>query len=433
MDQWRLERNLLLNAWPVVLAEAEPSQEEGRGHATIQNALQDLALSCTDEAGWVNWLSEVDQHWPLDLEKPKLALSQALGGVLVDAIHLVKTLRERQHGADQIEEVLRGHLGLYGSMGMPRLVVEPGLEDAARLLCEQFRLAGVNVWAHELSRARQRLTELRMALGGLATACSQENGRIGRGTLVLALGGEMRVARVAGNRIDLPSQGMGLARGWCQWRLEHATPEAISEAERAWARSLRTGARGTMARQKAFLSMTQNALRQLAGGLVDRSNAGELALRRYRAASRWIDDLETGPKDEQTLMRGWRKIKTGNRIAWSGLTGSSKEMDLQGTIDNWQWEDRALEAAFWRAPQWQVPAWFQRFLALGADAWPDHMELVRGRTLHEGWAFAFEGLVRDRLGHDSGAARKRASHPLGHEANQMERFFAQYLHDIMSS
>lgn len=434
MESWHNERNLLLNAWPVALVRmgADSGTQQSKDLNTINGALFDLALACTDEAGWLNWLGEVDKHWPLDLEKSRDLLSQALGGILVDSIHLLKRVRlDEHHDASGLEPILRAHLGVPSAVDPPRLSYDPGLEDGAWLLCEQFRLGGVEFWAHEVPRAKQRLTELRLALGALATACGTENARIGRGKLVLVVGADIRVPRVSGNRIDLPATGLGLARGWCQWRLENADDHQILEAERSWARQLPTGVRGTMARQRAFLTMTQNALRQLAGGLVDRSNAGELALRRYRAASRWMDDLGSGPKDSDTLMRGWRKIKTGNRIAWTGLTGNGASEDLQGTIDNWQWEDRALEAAFWRAPQWQVPAWFQRFLALGSDAWPEHMELVRGPLLHQAWAFAFEGMIRNRLGHDSGAAKKRASHPLDHEAHQMERFLTQHLNDAI--
>lgn len=399
---------------------------------TINSALFDLALMCNDEAGWTQWLHNIDKHWNLDLEKPRLTLENSIGRSIVEVIQILK--RARQDNSERWNvtlPLLQKHFGLPSSNEQPRITFDAGTEELGRAICDQFQLAGIEVWANEIPRAKQRLTELQLGLGALATACGQDPIRIGRGRLVLIISSDIRVPRVAGDRIDLPANGMGLARGWCNWRLDQGDDQALIEAERGWARTLHTGARGTMARQQAFLTMTQNALRQFAGGLVDQSAAGELALRRYRAASRWMDDLGSGPKDQDALMRGWRKIKTGNRIAWAGLTANGSSEDLQSTIDNWQWEDRALEAAFWRAPQWHVPAWFQRFLALGSDSWPDHMELVRGQLLRQAWAFAFEGMIRNRLGHDSGVAKKRASHPVGHEAAEMERFITLYLNRVI--
>jgi hypothetical protein len=405
------------------------SAHESQG---IAAALADIALACTDEADWLRWFETIETHWALDLTATRTTLASILGGTLVEAMRLIKWQRGQAVYPAESETALLDHLGLEHWPNRPSLMHDPVAAEHAQALCDQFQLGGLACWGGQLPMARQRLAELQMALNGLAVATGQQNSNIGRGELVIVLGGDTRVARVDGNRLELPEHGQGLARGWCQWRLD-SVQERIGEAEREWRTFVWTGARGQMERQRAFLAMTQQALRALAASLVDRGSAGELALRRYRAAGKWMDDINQGNKDSTTLMRNWRKIKTGNRIAWSGLTGGEHQGDrrLRATIDNWQWEDRALEAAFWRAPQWQVPAWFQRFMALGSESWPENMNEGRGPLLMAAWAFAFEGRVRERLGHDSGAARHRTSHPQGQEAYQMERFFRDHLDPLL--
>lgn len=437
MVDWIKQRNLILSAWPVRLASGVGAGvEQERKNQTVATTLLDMAITCSEEKDWRQWKDTLLQHWPVEQPSVFRQLSEILGPSLTEGLALLldsyQIEKEKGQDPDAAEKFLAicRHFGFSEYPSHPAIIHDPSTQEQARILCEQYHLAGIDIWASLLGQAKSRVDELRMAMSNLALASSQDNSRIGRGHLVVVLAGKVQVPNVSGNRLELPDEEQGLARGWCQWRMEKPTSQSmLGLAEREWTGFLRCGERGKMARQRMFMLMTQHSLRRLAGSLVDRTNAGELALRRYRAASKWMNEATMAQKDNESLLRGWRKVKTGNRIAWTGLASGELGNDpaLRTAIDNWQWEDRILEAAFWRMPQWCVPAWLQRFYALGSESWPEDMDKISGRQLHQAWAFAFEGMIRDKMGYDSSAAKARPSHPVGFEARQMEEFFNQHL------
>lgn len=443
MTDWIKQRNLILNAWPTRLAGKTSSQhDEQRDNQTISDALLDMATVCTEEKHWDEWKDTVLEHWPVEQPSIFQQLGAILGPTLAEGLgtllllHRMKTRGEQIEGEERKLCAVLAHLGYQDWPNRPALIHDPAVQEQARLLCEQYHLSGIDIWSGLLGQAKPRLEELRMALNNFALAIGQENSRVGRGRLGILLGGKIQVSACRSNYIELPQDEQGLARGWCSWRLaDPQSQQYLAQAEREWKGFIWTGERGRMARKRTFMYMTQHSLRNLAGGLVDRSSAGELALRRYRAAGRWMDEATQTQKDDAALLRGWRKVKTGNRIAWTGLTSGElgQDHEIRSAIDNWQWEDRILEAAFWRDPQWDVPVWFQRFLALGSESWPEDMHMVRGDKLHQAWAFAFEGIVRNKMGHDSNTAKSRPSHPTGAEARGMEKFFNEHLSWITRS
>lgn len=442
MIDWNWQRNLIISAWPVRLGTSTHVSEQEKKNLTVASALMDMALVCSDEKEWRNWKDTLLEYWPLEEPTVFSELAATLGPSLAHALLVILSsyIIEKEEGEDpeavsKFNSVCQ-YLGFTSYPSRPAIIHDPTVQEQARLLCEQYHISGIDIWTCLLSQAKNRLDELRIALSNLALASGQETSKIGRGNLVVLLAGKVRVPSVAGKRLELPDNEQGLARGWCQWRMEQPTSQSMLVlAEREWRSFLWCGERGKMARQRMFMVMTQHSLRRIAGSLVDRSSAGELALRRYRAAVKWMEEATNTFKDRETLLRGWRKVKTGNRIAWAGLTSGdmSKDSAVKTAIDNWQWEDRILEAAFWRAPQWDTPVWLQRFYALGAEAWPENMSSIRGRRLHQAWAFAFEGMIRDQLGHDSSTAKARPSHPVEFEAKQMEWFFKEHLNWIIYS
>lgn len=442
MTDWMKQRNLILSAWPTRLGGRDASEmDEEKDNLTISSALLEMAGACVEERDWEEWKDTVLEHWPVEQPSIFKQLGAILGPTLSEGLGIILLSHQRK-GEDgskekNEDEKLRAvckHMGYPDWPARPAVIHDPAVQEQARLLCEQYHLAGIDIWSGLLGQAKHRLEELRMALSNFALAVGQESSRVGRGRLIILLGGKIQVATSSMNYIELPQDEQGLARGWCQWRLsDPQSRQHLARAEREWRQFLWTGERGCMARKRIFMLMTQQSLRNLAGGLVDRSSAGELALRRYRAAGRWMDEATNTQKDNAALMRGWRKVKTGNRIAWTGLTSGElgEDPEIRSAIDNWQWEDRILEAAFWRSPQWNVPVWFQRFLALGSDTWPENMHMVREEKLYQAWAFAFEGIIRNKMGYDSNTAKGRPSHPIGPEARLIEKFFNEHLGWVM--
>ena len=250
---------------------------------------------------------------------------------------------------------------------------------------------------------KKQLTELKMGLSHLSSLLGVSENDIGQKKLSFYFYqyAETNVTALAQDTIIIGGKGYSVARLWSSWKASLCGDRiyaAFWEASREWRHTPYMRFR----RQTLALQMFKRQFKNLVDHMDLSTDAGDKVARRYRAFGKWTDDVLRGLDLAQTT-QGWQKVKTGNRIAWSGSAFDAR------FLHTWQAHERDIENVFWRTPRWDLPAWVQA-------GWDDSLS---PRHIQKFIGIAFEAWVRDYLEHDSWLARDSADRPLEEEAEEV--------------
>lgn len=418
---WHDERNTVLNWWPQILAGDKP-----QGYIFV-DSLEDAAWGCQHEADWNNWLKQVEKIWPQYVfMEPLYHRREGTDGI---DVHLGPTLGqalfERIHSDNQplklttrskLQPVRSVPSGDVAAMAV-RLRNEFGLKEiAASRSCDVQWL-------------KKQLTDAHLGFANLATLLDIPNHHIGNGTLRLWFHEKSPLKGASSSsqqHIEIHQTGGNVAQTWAWWKLTQNSYTDYSSLISQWLRRWVKGARIKIEHQQQFLDKTQHAYKKLVDQVPVTSEMGQRVFRRYRALCKWIDDVKKGVSLDSN-QQAWEKLKTGNRIAWSGEHAHA----YQTVVRNWGWEERLVEAAFWRAPQWHIPSWVQRFRALAHDSWVRNEDYFKDEDFLSLWTLGFEAYIRDKIGFDGWIAMHQICHPTGFEAQQFNGFFLEHLFHII--
>ena len=422
---WETERNAVLNWWPVRLR-----RQKTQGHMLV-DSLEDAAWGCSQESDWAAWLNQVEKIWPhlethfLDKQSnPQDTIDVHLGPTLGQA------LLKKCYFPHRPLELFGGHLALPTRSGIP-----PEIDAMASKLCDEFAIHDIIVTRGSSALwIRKQLTDAQMGLGSMALSMSIPAKHVGKNHLHLWMSehsGRKGANAADHDHIEIHQSGGNIAQAWAFWKqlfALRAQKVPFSDISSAWRRSWIRSPRQHVEHQEQFLNKSQRALKSLLDQVAVTTEMGQRAFRRYRAACKWIDDVQRGTSFEN-IQQHWSKVKVGNKIAWSG----EHALPYERIIKNWSWEERLIEAAFWQAPRWHVPSWVQRQLALTYDAWPKHDYDLQEADYMALWALGFESMVRNKISYDGWIAMQQICHPEGWEAVAFHAFFEEYLQSIFQS
>ena len=421
---WEQERAVVLNWWPVTLAGSKT-----QGYMLV-DSLEDAAWGCGSEHDWNEWLDQVEKIWGgpaqlMSFHHPStdgidFHLGPTLGQALIDkATHRNKNLMLRNKAA-----------------GLPqRASYGPDIQQLADRLSQEFGISRVMVSrSSSPTWIKKQLMDAVMGLGNMATLVGIAGPQVGKKLLNVWFH-EHSLGRgsVAGDHqhIEIHQNGGNIAQSWAYWKFQQINslpgnpiPSIASSWRRSWVRS----ARRVVEHQQQFLNKSQQALKQQQDLVAVTSEMGQRIFRRYRAICKWVDEISRGASFD-SIHKHWNKVKIGNRIAWSGEHAQGYERIIQ----NWNWEERLIEAAFWKAPRWHVPSWVQRQLALTHDYWPKQDYDFDNKDLMALWALGFESLVRQKVTYDGWVAMDQVCHPHGTEAQDFGSFYEEYLQELIQT
>lgn len=421
--QWRNQRNTVLNWWPQILAGEKP-----QGYMFV-DALEDTAWGCQSEVDWSNWLGQVQKIWP--------------NYVFMEPLH------HRREGTDGIEVHLGPSLGqaLFEVIHSETPVLS--LKTRARtppsrhtLLAETTALAErlrnefalkevVASRSSEPLWLKKQLTDAYLGFASIATLLDIPHHAIGAGALRIWLHEKSPIKGATSSssqHIEIHQSGGNIAQTWAWWKLARNQHIDFSTLGARWMRGFGKSPRMVLEHQNQFLDKSQQAYKRLMEQVPVTSEMGQRVFRRYRALCKWTDDIRRGSSLE-SIQQTWEKLKTGNRIAWSG----EHTLGYDKIIKNWSWEERVIENAFWRAPRWDVPAWVQRYQALASDSTRSHSLVFSEEEYMALWTIGFEGFIREKMGYDGWTAMSHICHPMGKEAEDFHSFLQEYLFPLIQN
>jgi len=420
--QWQAQRNTVLNWWPQILAGDKP-----QGHLMV-DGLEDSAWGCQSDADWTTWMTQVKKLWPQYVfMEPLHHRREGTEGI---DVHLGPTLGQALfeviHSEDETPE-----FALNTRAKTPPSRHPPSAEIVALAvrLRSEFGLKEIVVSrSSEPLWVKKQLTDAYLGFASIATLLDIPHQNIGGRLLRLWLHEKSPfrgATSSSAQHIEIHQSGGNIAQSWAWWKLTRNQHIDYNTLAARWARSFSKTPRMILEHQHRFLDQSQHAYKKLMERVPVTSEMGQRIFRRYRALCKWVDDVRRGGSLEYT-QQSWEKLKTGNRIAWSG----EHTQGYENVVKNWLWEERLLETAFWRAPQWHIPAWVQRFQALRFDS------SSKGDVFSEDaclglWTLGFEGFIRERMGYDGWIAREHICHPWGMEAKQFNEFLNEYLFPLI--
>lgn len=422
---WKDERNTVLNWWPQLLAGSRHT-----GHMFV-DSLEDAAWGCTSEQDWNNWLEQLNKIWSPHDTKSWASISplEQNNDQNID-VHLGATLAQALHNKIYHQSQLR--LSTQAASPPHRSVHPASVRDAAQKLLHDFALKEI-VTSRSSSSAwiNKQLVDAHLGLANMATILGLKHERIGQGKLRLWIHEKSPYTGATNgdsDHIEIHKNGGNVAQAWGLWRLEIAARHPLFDTSylaHEWRRGWRGGWRMGLEHQQQFVIKSQQSFKLLLDQIPVTSDMGQKVFRRYRAVCKWMDDVNRGASREH-IQQSWIKIKTGNRIAWSGC-----EEQFASFIKKWTWEERLIETAFWVDPQWHIPSWVQRRQAMLHGEWVRSGSILEDEEYHDLWAMGFSGIVHQRLGYDGWMAQQHVCHPQNRENVDFLSFFNDHLHQVM--
>ena len=420
-EEWKKERNAVLNWWPIILSGPRPE-----GYMFIET-LEEAAWGCQGEQDWHNWINQLETIWPkytflepihnkTSGEGIESHLGATLGQALLEAIHSDNQLIQ---------------LDTRANSPPPQQTSLSDVIALAEKLRNEFNFLEISTSkSSDTTWLKKQLMDAHLGFANIATVLDVPHSAIGGGTLRLSFH-EKSTQRgaflVSQQHLEIHQMGGNVSQAWAFWKMSSNPFADYSRTISKWRQSWNKDERIKLEHQKQFLIKTQNACKRLVELIPVTSEMGQKIFRRYRSLCKWIDDLHRGVSLEIN-QKSWEKLKTGNRIAWSGESNS----EYRPIIKNWTIEERLIEKAFWKTPQWHVPAWVQRFRCL-------HQENVRSENGYnekdylELWALGFEGFMRNKMGYDGWSAMKKNSHPSNYEAQEFNTFLEEHLFPFLKN
>lgn len=311
----------------------------------------------------------------------------------------------------------------------------PDVGRLAQQVQAEFALAEIAV-AHTSSNAWviKQLNDARMGLSQMAMALGIPSTHVGHGRLKLWFHeASTRRGASVGRRdhIEIHGRGGDVAQAWANWRMSALARAGVLDVavrESDWRVSWNRSARAGLERVDLLLDKSQAALKAATDRVDAASDFGQRAFRRYLAVCKWLD-LARGGADPTTVLNGWSKVKTGNRIAWTG----APVMGHETVVAAWMWEERFLDQALFAPERYETimgaaprPSWVRRYTAIAHDIGTNDTNVTEEDVVAL-WSLGVEAVLRQHIGFDSWTAGTNLCQPDGFELDEFRAFYTEHL------
>ena len=415
---WRKQRDLILQWWPVYLT--DPPQ----GHVFLEGLEQNL-WTCENEKDFEQVLRHIQTIWG-DNDLGHMSYAHFLSQEERQATPPLYSHFGASLGALLHQRLMGQDTGDLSWVMPQKHHSQDDNVSLAKKLQDQFGLASVNCsQSSDPLWLKRQLTDCHIGLTTLTELFNLPKESFGRGRLGLWFHqhAPFRRSMEAYNQMDILLGGGDVAHTWCRWvflgllQEEGAGRFDMVETSHYWRNTWGKSLRHQLERQQHFLLMSQARFKQLMDTVDVTTDLNQKALRRFKAYKKWTDDIERGLSLE-ALSQSWTKIKTGNKIAWSA------EKEHLHFVQAWKRIEKSIERAFFTQANWNIPAWVQTSVASYATNEYSSNNEKQDCLL---WSLGFEALVREQLGFDSWLSSSKSTHPLLNEAEDFYSFFHRHL------